>query len=127
MIMAKNRFDLENDINALWSSASDLKTVCEMMYDSDFIYNSDRTFNVLYGLAEVMEAKLGRLEDTFAQVFELNEYSSEEVKRLRENAMNYYQKAKSDIEAETEQKWNEFFDQIDAQEWPEWPDRDEGM
>jgi hypothetical protein len=121
----KNRFDLENDINALWSSASDLKTVTEMMYDSDFIYNSDRTFNVLYGLAEVMEAKLGRLEDTFNQVFELNQYASEEAKELREKIMGSYNSyAKASQELETEQKWNDYFDQIDSTEWPE---RDEGM
>ena len=120
----KDRFDLENDINALWSSASDLKTVTEMMYDSDFIYNSDRTFNVLYGLAEVMEAKLGRLEDTFCQVFHLNEYSSEEVKQARAYMMDRFEEAKADMETETEQKWKGFFDQADKVEWP---DRDEGM
>lgn len=125
--MAKNRFDLENDINALWSSASDLKTVTEMMYDSDFIYNSDRTFNVLYGLAEVMEAKLGRLEDTFCQVFHLNQYSPDEIKEARAYFMDRFEEERSNMEAETEKKWNDFFDQIDAQEWPEWPDRDEGM
>lgn len=122
----KDRFDLENDINALWSSASDLKTVCEMMYDSDFIYNSDRTFNVLYGLAEVMEAKLGRLEDTFCQVFHLNEYSSEEIKQARSYFMDRFEEAKSDMEAATEQKWNDFFDAMDRGQ-PDFPDRDEGM
>jgi hypothetical protein len=120
----KNRFDLENDINALWSSASDLKTVTEMMYDSDFIYNADRTFNVLYGLAEVMEAKLGRLEDTFNQVFELNQYASEEAKELREKFMDSFDYVKATQERETEQKWDDYFDQIDSTEWPE---RDEGM
>ena len=112
----KDRFDLENDINALWSSASDLKTVTEMMYDSDFIYNSDRTFNVLYGLAEVIEAKLGRLEDTFCQVFELNQYSSEEIKEARGEFFDTYEKMAKDFQQQTENKWKDYFDALDAEE-----------
>lgn len=105
--MLKDRFDLENDINALWSSTADLKTVVEMMYDSDFIYDADRTWNVLYGLAEIMEAKIGKLEDTFCQVFELNQYAPQEVKEYRER---FYSTAK---EQQTEEKWNNFFDALD--------------
>lgn len=112
----KDRFDLENDINALWSSASDLKTVTEMMYDSDFIYNSDRTFNVLYGLAEVIEAKLGRLEDTFCQVFKLNQYSSEEIKEARGEFFDTYEKMAKDFQQQTENKWKDYFDALDAEE-----------
>lgn len=111
----KDRFDLENDINSLWSSASDLKTVAEMMYDSDFIYNSDRTFNVLYGLAEIMEAKLGRLEDTFCQVFELNQYSSEEIKAARVAVFDRYDELKTSVEKEIEDKWADFFDRQDQE------------
>lgn len=107
--MAKDRFDLENDINAMWSTAADLKIVAEMMYDSDFIYNADRTWNVLYGLAEIMEAKIGKLEDTFCQVFELNEYSSPEVKQAREEMFNAVK------EQRVHDKWKEFFDAIEQE------------
>ena len=110
----KDRFDLENAITALYSSAEDLKTVTEMMYDSDFVYNSDRTFNVLYGLAEVLEAKIGKLEDTFCQVFELNDYAPKEVKKLRK-AYHKYQGMHPTVEAMTAEKWEAYFDAIDKE------------
>jgi hypothetical protein len=109
----KNRFDLENDITALYGSADDLKTVCEMMYDSNFIYDADRTFNVLFGLAEVLEAKIGKLENTFAQVFELNQYSPPEIKERREAIFSSPLDAKPTLEKETENKWDDFFDALD--------------
>ena len=111
----KDRFDLENAITALYSSAEDLKTVTEMMYDSDFVYNSDRTFNVLYGLAEVLEAKIGKLEDTFCQVFQLNNYAPEDVKRMREAYWDHLGAYPSQ-EAMTEEKWQSFFDALDRQQ-----------
>lgn len=83
----KDRFDLENDIMALYSSAEDLKTVTQMMYDSDFIYDADRTWNTLYGLAEVIEAKVGKAMDTFSQVFKLDQYAPQEIKDQRDLAM----------------------------------------
>jgi hypothetical protein len=109
----KTRFDLETDINALYSSAEDLKTVCEMMYDSDFIYDADRTFNVLFGLAEVLEAKIGKLENTFTQIFELNQYAPPEVKERREAIFSSPLDTKPTLEQQTENKWNDFFDAID--------------
>ena len=83
----KDRFDLENDINALYSSADDLRTVADMMYDSDLIYSADRTHTVLHGIAEVVYAKVEKLADTFEQVFQLNEYAPEEVKQQRDAAL----------------------------------------
>lgn len=121
--MKKTRFDLETDITALYGSAEDLKTVLQMMYDSDFIYDADRTWNALYGLAEIMEAKIGKLEDTFEQVFELNNYAPEHIKQAREDVFERF-KAYQDYEKEIEEKWNSFFDDLDTQEEQE---RSEGM
>jgi len=109
----KNRFDLESDITNLYGSVEDLKTVCEMMYDSTFIYDEDRTFNVLFGLAEVLEAKIGKLEKTFTEVFELNEYAPEHVKEQRRAIFSSPLDAKPTLEEETEKKWNDFFDAVD--------------
>jgi hypothetical protein len=120
----KNRFDLENEINSLWSSASDLKTIAEMMYDSDFIYNDDRTHTVLMGLAEIIEAKLGKLEDTFNQVYELNDYAPQHVKELRESYWDSLDKFHNQ-ETMTEEKWTDFFDALDRDQ-PEDQER-EGM
>ena len=83
----KDRFDLENDITALYSSADDLKAVVQMMYDSDFTYDKDRTWNTLYGLAEVIEAKVGRAMDTFSQVYKLDQYAPDDVIAMREEVM----------------------------------------
>ena len=84
----KTRFDLEEDITALYSSAADLYTVADRMYDSDMIYNSDRVHTVLTGLAEIIEAKVNKLEDTFCQVHELNQYAPDEAKERREAIFN---------------------------------------
>lgn len=111
----KNRFDLETDITALYSSAEDLKTVVQMMYDSDFIYDKDRTWNALYGLAEVMEAKIGKLEDTFSQVFQLDQYAPEEIKLARDS---YFAVAKA---------YQEALNSVTPEEWDEYDQRTEGM
>lgn len=84
----KDRFDLETDITALYSSADDLKAVVQMMYDSDFNYDKDRTWNTLYGLAEVIEAKVGRAMDTFSQCYGLDQYATEEMMKHREEMLD---------------------------------------
>jgi thioester reductase-like protein len=80
----KDRFDLENGITSLFSTADDLRTVADMMYDSNLIYNADRTHTVLHGIAEVLDAKIEKLSDTFEQVYQLNEYAPDDIKRERE-------------------------------------------
>jgi Fe-S-cluster formation regulator IscX/YfhJ len=82
--MNKNRFDLENEIMNLYSTVTDLETVADTIYDSKKKYSEDELHTTLRGLANVLDAKIVRLEDVFCQVFELNEYSLEEVKRYRE-------------------------------------------
>jgi hypothetical protein len=81
--MNKNRFDLENEIMNLYGSVSDIQTVADMIYDSNINYTPDRTHTVLSGLAEVLEAKVAKLEQVFVEVFQLNEYAPEEVKEYR--------------------------------------------
>jgi len=71
-----DRFDLEERIYSMNTSIDDLKVVAEMMYDSDLTYSADRVHTVLYGLAEVMEAKQEKLWDTFIKYFELDKYAS---------------------------------------------------
>jgi predicted Zn-dependent peptidase len=83
----KDRFDLETDITSLFSTADDLRTVADIMYDSNLIYNADRTHTVLHGIAEVLDAKIEKLSDTFEQVYQLNEYAPEDVKRERDEVL----------------------------------------
>lgn len=97
----KNRFDLEEHIMDIWNTVADIKLATETIYDDEEAYDKDKIFHLYYGIAEILEAKLLRLENTFNQVFELNEYS------------NLYNQMKKDLEKETEDKWSDFFDAID--------------
>lgn len=81
----KDRFDLESDITALYSTAEDLKCVADMMYDSDIIYTADLQHTVLHGIAEVLNAKVEKAMDTLCQVYKLNQYCTDpEALELRE-------------------------------------------
>lgn len=86
----KDRFDLENCIMDLFSTAGDIQTVADMVYDSNLKYSPDRLHTVLSGLAEVLEAKVEKTNQVFVEVFKLNEYAEdsevmEARKRFTEN------------------------------------------
>jgi hypothetical protein len=93
--MKKDRFDLENEIMNLYSTVTDLEAVADTLYDSKKKYSEDEIHTTLRGLANVLDAKIVRLEDVFCQVFELNEYSPEEVQRYRENLQNSLDKIRA--------------------------------
>ena len=77
----KDRFDLEHDMYRCNSVVDDL----EMMYDNVLDNpkfemppeTADRIANMLLGLKELYEMRFDRLNDTFAQVFELDGYRPE--------------------------------------------------
>jgi hypothetical protein len=94
--MNKDRFDLENEIMNLYSTVTDLEAVADTLYDSKKKYSEDEIHTTLRGLANVLDAKIVRLEDVFCRVFELNEYSPEEVKRYRENLQNSLDKIRAE-------------------------------
>ena len=94
--MNKDRFDLENEIMNLYSTVTDLEAVADTLYDSKKKYTEDEIHTTLRGLANVLDAKIVRLEDVFCQVFELNEYSPEEVQRYRENLQNSLDKIRAE-------------------------------
>lgn len=73
----KDRFDLEDCINHVWTTVDDIRTVADMMYDSSLIYDADRTHTTLHGLAEVLDAKCEKLFDTLKQVYQLDQYSTD--------------------------------------------------
>lgn len=83
--MMKDRFNLEDDINNLWTTSQDIRTVADMMYDSDLVYDADRIHTVMHGLAEILDAKCEKLFDTFKQVYQLDQYSTDpDALELRE-------------------------------------------
>ena len=98
--MNKDRFDLENEIMNLYSTVTDLEAVADTLYDSKKKYSADEIHTTLRGLANVLDAKIVRLEDVFCQVFELNEYAPEELQRYRANLMNSLDKI---VKEESEQ------------------------
>ncbi|MGB1821516.1 MAG: hypothetical protein ACPHNZ_11315, partial [Ilumatobacteraceae bacterium] len=67
-------------MNDIRTTATDLQTVADMMYDSSIIYDDDRRHTVLSGLAEVLEAKCENAEIVFKQLFELDEYAPQYYK-----------------------------------------------
>lgn len=73
--MNKDRFDLEEAIQHVWATVEDIRTVNEMMYDSDMVWDDDKRWNVMEGLAAVMACKCEKLWVTFKQVHEIDEYS----------------------------------------------------
>lgn len=83
----KDRFDLENAITHVGTTAQDIRIVADMVYDSDLVFNADRLHTVLHGLAEVLDAKVCNLEDVYAQVFELNQYCTDSDVLERRNAV----------------------------------------
>ena len=100
--MKKDRFDLENEIMNLYSTVTDLETVADTIYDSKKKYSDDELHTTLRGLANVLDAKIVRLEDVFCQVFELNEYSPEEVKQYREKFQMMVDEMQAEAERPTE-------------------------
>ena len=92
--MNKNRFDLEQAITNLYSTADDLRVVADTIYDSDKNYTADSIHTTLTGLAEVLDAKVVVLEDIFCQVFELNQYADEaamDYRRQLQESLNAMQ------------------------------------
>ena len=81
----KDRFDLENDITALYSTAEDLKCIADILYDSNSVYSADLQHTVLHGIAEVLNAQVEKAMDTLCQVYKLNQYCTDsEALELRE-------------------------------------------
>lgn len=70
----KDRCEFEDNIGSLHASVEDLRLVVKRMYDTDE-FDKDRAFNTLWGLSEILITKIDELEDTYCQVFRLNQYS----------------------------------------------------
>lgn len=86
----KDRFDLEEAIQHVWATVEDIRTVNEMMYDSEMIWDDDKRWNALEGLAAVMECKCEKLWNIFKQVHELDEYNKCRELLAKLNSEEYY-------------------------------------
>jgi hypothetical protein len=71
----KTRFDLEQDILAIYSVREDLRTLQELVLDREEKLSEDDLSNYLMGLEHVLNLKLDRLWDTFCQTYKIDNYS----------------------------------------------------
>lgn len=78
-IAMKTRFDLEQDILSVTGMTQDLDTLLWRIMDSpDGPLTEDDLANIVIGLRYTLELRSDKLWDTFTQVFELDQYRSNE-------------------------------------------------
>lgn len=89
--MSKNRFDLEHDIMNIWAIKDQISTLRWRMYDHSEVLSKDDEHNYIMAIEYDIDLYCSKLMDTFCQVFELNEYASDEVKALRAATLRHYE------------------------------------
>jgi hypothetical protein len=68
----KDRFDLENEISALYNFAENLGTLSEGILEQHL--SKDEIVNAIEGLRVILTLQANKLMDTMTQCFKLNEY-----------------------------------------------------
>lgn len=86
-IATRTRFDLEQDIMAIWGVKEELEMFLAEYIDGDQVMDQDDVWNYVHAIAMMTELRSRRLWDTFRQVLELDEYAPEEVKAKRPKGM----------------------------------------
>jgi len=71
----KDRFNLEDEINTLYSFSDQLGTLSEGILERDL--STDDTVNAIEGLRVMINLQAQKLHDTMCQCFKLNGYSYE--------------------------------------------------
>lgn len=103
-----DRFTLEDAMIQVAQSQDDLKLIMDNIYDGITVYSIDKTANAIYGLVELMEARTKHMEEVYAKLFKLDQFSSLEATR----------------------KWQAYWNSIDAEDLEDFPDNvrmDEGL
>ena len=101
----KDRFDLENDIMNVWAVKDHLDKVIWRMIDHPEILSEDQVWNHLEAVKQSIDLHCEKLMDTFLQVFQLNEYATDEMKALRAQTLRNLEK-KADKE-DADKAWEE--------------------
>jgi hypothetical protein len=68
----KDRFDLENEITALYNLADNLGTLSEGVLEHNL--TTDETVNAIEGLRVMLSLQANKLMDTMTQCFKLDQY-----------------------------------------------------
>jgi hypothetical protein len=71
----KDRFDLEDEISALYAFSQQLDTLSEGILERDM--STDDIANAIIGLKVLIELQAQKLHDTMSQCFRLNEYKDQ--------------------------------------------------
>ena len=103
-----DRFTLEDAMIQVAQSQDDLKLIMDNIYDGITVYSIDKTANAIYGLVELMEARTKHMEEVYAKLFKLDQFSSIEASR----------------------KWEAYWDSIKEDDENDFPDNvrmDEGL
>ena len=103
-----DRFTLEDAMCQVAQSQDDLKLIMDNIYDGITVYSIDKTANAIYGLVELMEARTKHMEEVYAKLFKLDQFSSIEASR----------------------KWEAYWDSIKEDDENDFPDNvrmDEGL
>jgi hypothetical protein len=68
----KHRFDLENEITALYNFSDNLGTLSEGIMEQDL--SKDEIVNAIEGLRVLLTLQANKLLDTMSQCFKLDQY-----------------------------------------------------
>ena len=68
----KDRFDLEQEINALYSFAEQLGTINEEILENRL--STDETVNAIEGIRVMIDLQTQKLHDTMCQILKLDNY-----------------------------------------------------
>jgi hypothetical protein len=68
----KDRFDLENEINTLFTFSDQLGTLSEGILEHNL--STDETVNAIEGLRVILNLQTQKLHDTMSQCFRLDNY-----------------------------------------------------
>ena len=87
--MKKDRFDLENDIMEVWAIKDLISTLTWRMFDHAELMNEDNIMNHLHAIETVLDLRCKKLNDTFEQVFQLNDYAPDYIKEERAKMLKH--------------------------------------
>ena len=93
--MNKDRFDLEEDIMAVWNTSDDLDVVICSFYDGERDLTVDNMFNVFYGIKELHDIKCNKLFNTFETIVGnggfVKEQNKCQLEKLKDIEQKYYE------------------------------------
>ena len=68
----KDRFDLEQEINALYGFSEQLSTISQAVLEERL--STDETVNAIEGIRVLMDLQAQKLHDTMCQILKLDNY-----------------------------------------------------